>query len=83
MRINSKITRDGTTYDVVVHFVAEKDSYNETEVYFDGAEFDDCEPDDGNAELTFDENATLMRWLHTEGRKYAIETADTNIIKWG
>jgi len=81
MKINAKITRNGIEYDAVVFFSAYRDTYGDVDVSFDGAEFEE-EPEDGEAEMTDDEEVTLFFWLHTKGYQDAVEIASTNLIDW-
>jgi len=66
MKINAKITRNGIEYDAVVFFSAYRDTYGDVDVSFDGAEFEE-EPEDGEAEMTEDEEATLFFLVAQQG----------------
>ena len=81
MKINAKITRNGIEYDAVVLFSAYQAADGDVGVSFDGAEFEE-EPEDGEAEMTEDEEATLFFWLHTKGYQDAVDIASTNLIDW-
>ena len=81
MKINAKITRNGIEYDAVVFFSAYQAADGDVDVSFDGAEFEE-EPEDGEAEMTEDEEATLFFWLHTKGYQDAVDIASTNLIDW-
>jgi len=81
MKINAKITRNGIEYDAVVLFSAYQAADGDVDVSFDGAEFEE-EPEDGEAEMTEDEEATLFFWLHTKGYQDAVDIASTNLIDW-